>query len=61
MYLTGEHLWTGDRKTFTKTQNIYQVMALPDFDKDGVNEVLLVQGGDPNYDPEVGKSLVPFI
>ena len=56
IYLTGEHLWTGDRKTFTKTQNIYQVMALPDFDKDGVNEVLLVQGGDPNYDPEVGKS-----
>lgn len=35
------------------TWNTYQVLALPDFDQDGVPEVLVTNGGDPDKDPEV--------
>jgi hypothetical protein len=35
------------------TWNIYQVLALPDFNEDGIPEVLISNGGDPSKDPEV--------
>ena len=52
-YSTGKTLWLAD-ETFIKPKwNVYQALALPDFDKDGVPEVLVANGGDPNKEPTV--------
>lgn len=48
----GKILWLGDNNLIKPTWNTYQVLALPDFDQDGVPEVLVTNGGDPDKDPE---------
>jgi len=51
--MTGETLWYGDERLTKSSWNIYQVLALPDFDEDGISEILLVNGGDPAKEAEV--------
>ncbi|XP_061196183.1 uncharacterized protein LOC133204462 [Saccostrea echinata] len=48
----GKHLWEASSPFFTKIWNFYQAMALPDFNGDGVKEILVMHGGDPNIDAE---------
>ena len=51
--ISGHMLWIGDENFLKKTWNIYRVLALPDFDGDGIPEVLISNGGDPSKDPKV--------
>ncbi|XP_021380156.1 uncharacterized protein LOC110467366 [Mizuhopecten yessoensis] len=49
---TGKTLWVGDKTLMSPMWNTFQVLALPDFDGDGVSEVLVPNGGDPSKDAE---------
>ncbi|XP_033726834.1 uncharacterized protein LOC117316365 [Pecten maximus] len=49
---TGKTVWFGDKSLMFPMWNTFQVLALPDFDGDGVPEVLVPNGGDPEKDPE---------
>ena len=33
--------------------NVYSILALPDFNNDGVPEILIAHGGDPAFHAEV--------
>ena len=46
-------MWLGDEKFLQPVWNVYQALALPDFDKDGVPEVLVSHGGDPRKKAKV--------
>ncbi|XP_048762012.2 uncharacterized protein LOC125670712 [Ostrea edulis] len=46
----GKHIWEATSPFFTKIWNFYQAMALPDFNGDGVKEILVMHGGNPNKD-----------
>ncbi|KAJ8319425.1 hypothetical protein KUTeg_004516 [Tegillarca granosa] len=50
--LNSTTLWMGDDKNLERPWNIYQAAALPDFDGDGVPEVLISHGGDPTLPPQ---------
>jgi hypothetical protein len=52
-FLEGKHIWESTSPFFTKTWNFYQAMALPDFNGDGVKEILVMHGGNPNIDATV--------
>ena len=46
--------WSAEDNAFVKPEcNIYQAVALPDWDGDGVPEVLLANSGDPKIPAEV--------
>ena len=51
--ISGHMLWIGDEKFIKSTWNIYQVLALPDFNEDGIPELLISNGGDPSKNPKV--------
>lgn len=52
----GKHIWEATSPFFTKIWNFYQAMALPDFNGDGVKEILVMHGGNPNKDATVSMS-----
>ena len=55
--MLGETLWTcEDDEVFEAYWNTYHALALPDWDNDGVPEVLIVNGGDMTKEPDVSKS-----
>ncbi|XP_071097133.1 uncharacterized protein [Haliotis cracherodii] len=53
----GKTLWYSDGADhpshFTQTWNVYQAVALPDVDGDGVEDIVVSHGGDPNIEPEI--------
>ncbi|XP_067662183.1 protein FAM234B-like isoform X2 [Haliotis asinina] len=53
----GKTLWFSDGAEypayFTQTWNVYQPVLLPDVDADGVEDIVVSHGGDPNIEPEV--------
>ena len=53
-FVSGTRYWSVDDDRFFKPKwNIYQCVAIPDWDGDGVPEVLLANGGNPDKDPDV--------
>ncbi|XP_062587303.1 protein FAM234A-like, partial [Saccostrea cucullata] len=48
----GKHLWEASSPFFKKKWNFYQAMALPDFNGDGVKEILVMHGGDPSIESD---------
>ena len=54
IYFLGNLYWSLEENKFVNDSwNIYQAVALPDWDGDGVAEVLLANGGDPLIHAEV--------
>lgn len=45
-----------DDRAMKANWNVYQAVALPDWNTDGVPEVLLMNGGDPKKHPDVSYS-----
>ena len=52
-YTAGEVLWEGDPTAVNRGWNIYSYTGLPDFDYDGVPEIVISHGGDPTVAAEV--------
>lgn len=50
-------LWSEDLSVTGDGWNTYNVLILPDLTGDGVAEVILPNGGDPKFEPQVR---VPF-
>ncbi|XP_070199696.1 protein FAM234A-like [Littorina saxatilis] len=50
---TGEVLWEGDPNVVNRGWNIYSYTGLPDFDYDGVPEIVISHGGDPTVPADV--------
>ncbi|XP_069123099.1 protein FAM234B-like [Argopecten irradians] len=60
---TGKTLWFGDTRLMSRTWNAFQVLALPDVNGDGIPEVLVANGGDPekeaeDHDRSAGRLLI---
>ena len=51
---SGHLYWSAeDDSVFNAGWNTYRALMLPDWDKDGVPEILIANGGDPTKEPEV--------
>ena len=57
MLISGSVLWGEDLEVTGDAWNTYNVVVLPDLTGDGIPEVLLPNGGDPKFDPEVCNSM----
>ena len=51
--IVGSVLWREDLSVTGDGWNTYNVLVLPDLTNDGIPEVILPNGGDPKYEPEV--------
>ncbi|CAH1793762.1 unnamed protein product [Owenia fusiformis] len=51
--IKGKAIWHEDMSVLEQGWNNYGVQGLPDFDNDGVREILLPHGGNPSIPPEV--------
>ncbi len=51
--IAGAVLWSVDAQHMNVDWNVYQALPLPDWDADGVPELLVAHGGDFKYGPEV--------
>ncbi|XP_005105920.2 protein FAM234A [Aplysia californica] len=50
---TGKAVWEGDPDVLNRGWNIYSATRLPDFDGDGVNDIVIAHGGDPTVAAEI--------
>ncbi|ELT88975.1 hypothetical protein CAPTEDRAFT_188461 [Capitella teleta] len=50
----GTVLWNGDRNALEDTWNTYAPLLVPDFTQDGIPELVVAHGGDPNFLPQGG-------
>ena len=48
-------LWNVESKFINIDWNVYQALPLPDWDNDGIPELLVAHGGDFKYGPEVNS------
>ena len=53
-------MWNVEDKFLNIDWSVYQALPLPDWDNDGISELLVAHGGDFKYGPEV-KSESPSI
>ncbi|KAI0236790.1 hypothetical protein LSAT2_012668 [Lamellibrachia satsuma] len=51
----GKVLWQVDQSVVHQSWNFYNVLVMSDFTQDGVPDILLSQGGDPNFEAEQHK------
>ena len=53
--LAGKVLWHADVSFMNESWSCFNVCILPDFNDDGVPELLLSHSSDPRFPPEVGR------
>ena len=49
---SGEHIWSLDYLAVNPLQNLYFPLAVGDLDKDGTEDFVNMNSGDPRYDPK---------
>ena len=60
-FYLGAVLWNVEDKFLNIDWNVYQALPLPDWDNDGIPELLVAHGGDFKYGPEVKNKSQVFI
>lgn len=53
LFLLGSVFWTAESSSLVDLWSAFNVVILPDFNGDGVPEVLLPHSSDPRFPPEV--------
>lgn len=54
LFYVGKEIWRAEHDSVLKASwNTYRAAALPDWDNDGLRDVLIANGGDPALEPQV--------